>query len=171
MSKTPFAKWRLTLFYGGPMILWMALIFTMSTGAGRDTHSVGILVRLIRTFDPPAAREMRPEVLRLIDYVLRRCAHIVEYMVLMLLVFRAVQHGRNRLRWKTALLALVICVAYAATDETHQLFVPGRTASIRDVMLDSTAALVCEAAIMLWLGLKAWERRLSSRYPVEVEES
>lgn len=170
MSQSTPIKFQLIMFYYAPMILWMALIFTMSTGVGRDTHSVGILVRLIRTFDPPAAREMRLEVLHLIDYVLRRCAHIVEYMVLMLLVFRTVQHGRSRLCWKKALFAFAICVAYAVTDETHQRFVPGRTASIRDVMLDSSAALVCEAAIVLWFGLKAWERRLSNLSPVKPED-
>jgi VanZ family protein len=38
-------------------------------------------------------------------------------------------------------LALMLCVVYALTDEGHQVFVPGRTASLYDVALDSTGAL------------------------------
>ena len=38
-------------------------------------------------------------------------------------------------------LALMLCVIYALTDEGHQAFVPGRTASLYDVALDSTGAL------------------------------
>jgi len=37
--------------------------------------------------------------------------------------------------------AMAICVAYALTDEGHQIFVAGRTASIFDVALDSTGAM------------------------------
>ena len=39
------------------------------------------------------------------------------------------------------LLAMALCVGYALTDEGHQLFVVGRTASIYDVALDSTGAM------------------------------
>ena len=31
----------------------------------------------------------------------------------------------------------IICVAYAALDEYHQMFVPGRSAEVRDVLIDS----------------------------------
>ena len=62
------------------------------------------------------------------DLVLRKVAHAAEYAVLGFLLLRAL--GRE-----TAALALGI--AYAASDELHQHFVPGRQGSLLDVALDS----------------------------------
>jgi VanZ family protein len=62
------------------------------------------------------------------DLVLRKTAHAAEFAVLGLLLARAL--GRE-------LLALLLGIAYAATDELHQAFVPGRHGSVWDVLLDS----------------------------------
>lgn len=62
------------------------------------------------------------------DLVLRKAAHAAEYAVLGFLLLRAL--GRE-----TA--ALVVGIAYAASDELHQHFVPGRQASVLDVLVDS----------------------------------
>jgi len=48
------------------------------------------------------------------------------------------------------LLAFVICVLYAISDETHQIFVPGRSAQISDVLIDSVGAIV---GILMYLVL------------------
>ncbi len=51
-----------------------------------------------------------------------------------------------RLLWKekgftiTALLTLSLCIAYAITDEVHQMFVPDRYADVRDVLSDAAGA-------------------------------
>jgi VanZ family protein len=74
------------------------------------------------------------------DYVLRKCAHMTEYAVLAILLVRAL--GRE-------LPAFLAAVAYAATDELHQHFVPGRHASPLDVAID---------AVGITIGLLAWER-------------
>ena len=52
---------------------------------------------------------------------------------------------------------MLIATAYAATDEVHQVFVPGRSAEFTDVLLDSLGALVG-----IWLYL-AWHRRQIDR--------
>lgn len=44
--------------------------------------------------------------------------------------------------FKAFTLALGICILYAISDEFHQLFVPGRGGQIRDVLIDSTGAIV-----------------------------
>ncbi len=65
------------------------------------------------------------------DTVLRKGAHVVEYGVFGVLLARALPE----------LPAFVAGVAYAATDELHQRFVPGRHGSLLDVALDSAAVL------------------------------
>jgi VanZ family protein len=62
------------------------------------------------------------------DEVLRKAAHITEYAVLGALLLRAL--GR-------VLPALVVGMAYAATDEVHQHFVSGRHSSAFDVAFDA----------------------------------
>jgi VanZ family protein len=74
------------------------------------------------------------------DYALRKCAHMTEYAVLAALLCRALGHE---------LPAFLATVAYAATDELHQHFVPGRHASAVDVAIDAVGAAI---------GLVAWAR-------------
>jgi VanZ family protein len=67
------------------------------------------------------------------DTILRKAAHVTEYAILGLLLLRAV--GRE-------LPALLLGVAYAATDEIHQHFVSGRHSSPIDVAIDSAGILI-----------------------------
>jgi VanZ family protein len=62
------------------------------------------------------------------DEILRKGAHLTEYAVLGILLFRAV--GRE-------VPAFLLGVAYAITDEVHQHFVHGRHASPFDVAFDA----------------------------------
>ena len=48
-------------------------------------------------------------------------------------------------------LPWLIAAGYAATDEFHQLFVPGRSGQISDVLLDSAGAL---AGVWIMTGLE-----------------
>ena len=66
--------------------------------------------------------------------LVRKAAHFTEYGILFWLLVRGPMEQRPY-------LALMLCVVYALTDEGHQVFVPGRTASLYDVALDSTGAL------------------------------
>jgi VanZ family protein len=78
------------------------------------------------------------------DTVLRKGAHLTEYLVLGALLLRALERDAA---------AFLAGVAYAATDELHQHFVAGRHASPVDVGID---------AVGVALGLLAW-RRLAAR--------
>jgi VanZ family protein len=67
------------------------------------------------------------------DDVLRKCAHVTEYAILGFLLLRAIGH-----EW----LALLVGIAYAATDELHQHFVAGRHGSPVDVLIDTVGLLI-----------------------------
>jgi VanZ family protein len=71
------------------------------------------------------------------DYVLRKCAHMVEYAVLALLLRRAT----GSYAW-----AVALAVAYAVSDEFHQTFVRGRHGSPVDVGIDAIGATLGLAA-------------------------
>jgi VanZ family protein len=78
------------------------------------------------------------------DFVIKKSAHIGEYAILYLLVFRALHiSGRNTTPDKTkTLIALAFTLLYAISDEYHQGFTPGRTPHIRDIGFDLTGMLL-----------------------------
>ena len=76
--------------------------------------------------------------------IARKCAHVSEYAVLALLLWRALR-SVPALRTKTLMVfgaVLVGCALFAASDEFHQTFVKSRTPSVRDVLLDVAGALL-----------------------------
>jgi len=79
------------------------------------------------------------------DHILRKFAHAAEYAVLAALAFRAT---------RSAPAAFALAVAYAATDEVHQLWVRGRHGSPVDVAIDAIGALVGVSAAR-WASARA----------------
>src|SRR5439155_26230135 len=74
-------------------------------------------------------------------FLIRKSAHFSEFFVLGSLAFWASRRGRWP-RWRAGwmLSALALAVVYALVDEAHQIFVPGRTASLADSGIDSLGA-------------------------------
>jgi len=75
------------------------------------------------------------------DLIFKKGAHFTVYAVLAVLFRR----GLPPSRWSWA-LSLVLTVLYAASDEWHQSFVPGRHPQLTDVLID-----VCGATTGLWI--------------------
>ena len=82
-------------------------------------------------------------------FFIRKSAHVTEYFIFSLLLMRGV---RGKITVETSLgdLGAVIAAGYSALDEFHQSFVPSRTASPWDSLLDTTAAAVAQIALWLW---------------------
>jgi VanZ family protein len=95
---------------------------------------------------------MSEDNVHLIHHLLRKCAHLAEYAVLGILMWRAVRKPvRDDPRpwsWREAAIAVLIVFAYASTDEFHQRFVPNRTPLVSDVFVDTGGALI--GMIALW---------------------
>lgn len=77
------------------------------------------------------------------DFALKKFAHIFVYLVLYLLVFRAVHKTVKSEHTKIILfLPIVICAIYATSDEFHQSLVPGRYATLRDIAYDMLGVFI-----------------------------
>jgi VanZ family protein len=85
---------------------------------------------------------MPRETIEKIHFAVRKTAHFVEYALFGLLVWRLVHFDPAwaACRSREFLTALLLAALYAASDEFHQSFVPGREAAVRDVLLDSGGA-------------------------------
>jgi len=71
------------------------------------------------------------------DFLLRKIAHISEYFILTLFLYRAFKNTFTLKPLRLFVYPATTAVLYAVSDETHQLFVPGRGGSPRDVFIDA----------------------------------
>lgn len=71
-----------------------------------------------------------------LQYYIRKLAHITEYFLLAVSVALPLYVYRVRGFW-LVIVAGLFCVGFACLDEYHQYFVDGRSASLRDVAIDS----------------------------------
>src|ERR1019366_6486188 len=113
-----------------PVVVWGGLIFMLSTSAFTATNTSRIIDPILRWLLPGITAAS----VDLCHNLIRKAAHFTEYGILFWLLVRGPMARRPY-------LALMLCVVYALTDEGHQAFVPGRTASLYDVALDSSGAL------------------------------
>ena len=127
------------LKYWLPVLIWVGVIFVDSTDLMSVEHTSRFIVPILLWLKPG----MAPETIQSILFAVRKCAHMAEYAILALLLWRALRSGPT-LRTKRPVLfgaVLVACIVFAASDEFHQSFVKSRTPSVRDVILDTAGAL------------------------------
>jgi VanZ family protein len=109
------------------VILWMAMIFALSA-------------------TPSIATPLEP----VYDFTFKKLAHITVYAILTILLFRALRlHITNK--GHAVVIAVLLAILYALSDEWHQTFVPGREGTLRDVGIDAIGAV----GMYMWLRIKS----------------
>ena len=126
-----------TVFWWTVTLLWAAMIFGASTGAFSSSLTARILTQLFQFFHI----HMAPVTFDWIHFLVRKSAHMSEYAIFALLLYRAFR-PEHRFRWsaRTALYVVVAAGLYSLSDEFHQSFVATRTASLVDCGIDTTGA-------------------------------
>ena len=138
------------------------MVLSFSSASFSADNTGGLLGPLLAWLLPG----LTPASLETIHALIRKTAHVTEYAVLAALWWRALTRGGVR-PGAAAWLALFIGVTVAAVDETHQSFVPSRTASVGDVLIDTVGVLLAVAqarlgwrravgmatGMLLWIGL------------------
>ena len=81
-----------------------------------------------------------------------KLAHFAAYALLGGLIVRALHGGFVPLRLKPAFAAIVLASLYGASDEIHQIFVPGRDASLWDLGADALGAAAAVGMLALALS-------------------
>lgn len=139
-----------TFKYWLPVLVWMGVIFLVSTDLGSANHTSRIIEPLLRWVVP----DISASAVDTAQTVIRKGGHLTEYAILALLSLRAIvlsaQSQSGHRYFRHAVIALVIAAAYAASDEFHQSFIPSRTPSVYDVMIDTTGAAVALTVATLW---------------------
>lgn len=98
----------------------------------------------------------------LVTVLVRKSAHFVAYAILGGLFYLALSSHALRRR-DAATIAVMLSFLYAVSDEIHQVFVPGRSGEVGDVLLDSLGALV--GVVIIAVLVKALEYRSGAVLP------
>lgn len=124
------------------VLLWMVMIFLLSNeeAVKSSKKSDGLIIRSVELFTGKSLSVQEKEkVLKYLVFPVRKCAHLSLYLILGILVISLLREYMV-INTKLVLLSLLICVLYACSDEIHQLFVPGRSGEVRDVLIDTLGA-------------------------------
>ena len=125
-----------------PAIAMMIFIFYMSSQPADDSAGLSFevskaLVQKYNTWGHKGMSDMSLVTLAMVIHgYVRKAAHVFEYFLLAICVGLPFYVYRIR-GIGLMLLTGLICVGYAALDEYHQVFVPGRSGEPRDVLIDS----------------------------------
>jgi hypothetical protein len=107
--------WSRIMLRWGPALVLMITIFLLSATPSDEMVNFGIY-----------------------DFLIKKGAHMVGYGLLALAFLRGFGYDRKN----HILMVLLLVFFYAASDELHQAFVPGRNASPVDVMIDMVGAII-----------------------------
>ncbi len=143
-----------------PTLIWLGVLAGFSTDVFSAEHTGGVLRKIIHALFGAISDHRFQQV----HFLVRKTAHFVSYGLLSAFAFfswRGTWPSATRwsLRWTN--LALLMTLVAASLDEFHQSFIPSRTASYHDVILDMTGALFFQLVIVAWINL---------RYPATSEQ-
>jgi VanZ family protein len=129
-----------------PLIALMAFISFASTAEFSAANTSRIIGPLVLWLFPNTS----PATLEVIHFCVRKLAHLSEYALMGILAARAFRTSpRPVFQRQWFFTSLCLIVGYALLDEYHQSFVPSRTPSIFDSLIDSTGGLA--ALLVIWL--------------------
>lgn len=124
------------------VVLWMTLIFYLSHQPATESNelSIGITEKITGIVDKAIPNTINTNI-RNLNHIIRKYAHFFAYLVLGILTFNGLKDS-GIAGGRGFILALIICILYAISDEIHQLFIPGRSGQVTDVVIDGMGSLV-----------------------------
>jgi VanZ family protein len=154
--------WKTRIKNWLPVCLWASLIFFFSTDHFSFDNTAQFFGLVFSWLWPEIPIEDVPPV----HGAMRKVGHWAEYFVLAVLVLRALSNETGK-KWELrhAALTLVFIFVYALSDELHQTFVPSRTASFGDVMIDVLGG-ICGIFWMIW-----YRRGILTPLPSRIRET
>ena len=129
-----------------PALVIMYCIYSFSAQDGTTSSQLSLSVShkvihvVDRVFDFSLTEEQVDKGVERIHYYIRKTAHFTEYFILAVAISLPLYVYGIRGIW-LMLTSLILCIGFACLDEYHQLFVSGRGASKKDVLIDTFGSL------------------------------
>ena len=140
-------KTVMRLILGIMLAGWMIIIFWFSNQPATESSEISgtISYRLVEDTDEifnwGLTTDQIGNIAGNIEYPIRKAAHMTEYAIFSIFVMIAlIVDGIKGVR--IPVISAVIAIAFAATDEFHQTFVPGRYGCVLDVLIDAAGSII-----------------------------
>jgi len=139
------------------LILWL-IVIAIESSAYFSAHNTGRFLYPLLHF----LFGLDPSRFDFWHFLIRKCGHVFGYGLLSILLFRAWREtlpasGNPKWTFRWANISVLGTALVASLDEWHQSYIPSRTGSVRDVILDTCAGI--GAQILLFLWVKLWTSR------------
>jgi VanZ family protein len=142
-------------------ISWMGVIFYFSHQPGKESVKMsGWLTKIVEAIAyifNISSTEVN------LHLLVRKCAHLTEFAILGFLLFIALYFTREIIL-SSSIKALIIGVFYGVLDELHQLFIPGRSCQISDMLIDSSGVLIAILLCNGFIKLRTYIKQRNSSY-------
>lgn len=143
------------------LFLWMAIIFMFSAESGTKSSSTSgnitqVVIDVIVPSFPSLDEATQTSIFNEISHIVRKSAHFFNFLILGLIsCFLTATYTRKKI---SIIYPLIFCLLYAISDEVHQLFVPNRGGTIKDVLIDFSGATlgIYFASSLLYLFTKVY---------------
>ena len=136
------------IFSIGIVLLWMLMMFSLSTSIGSSENTHYLLEASLRKLSRILPLATAPQMIGTANWMMRKGAHFCEYGILMALLYWLNTRSFALQPKKGLIVGFVSVVLFAITDEFHQSFVPERTSLFSDVLIDLSGASV--SCLLLW---------------------
>ena len=121
----------------------MVLVFCVSNQNSEKSSgmSAGVIKTVVQVL--PSVKTMDSiavdDLIASLQHFVRKMAHFSIYAIGGIIAFLWLNTFDISLQ-KKIVFAILVCAAYAVSDEIHQLFIPGRSCELRDVCIDTLGA-------------------------------
>lgn len=139
------------------IVIWMVVEFNFSNQGG--TKSSGTSSKVTKVIVNIVVREedkLTETQMENIEKVVRKCAHYTIYTIGGVLIINYV-YTMDKTKKQKILISLLFGTFYAVIDEVHQFFVPGRSAQVLDVGIDTLGVLT---GILIYVGIASLVEKL-----------
>ncbi len=139
------------------VVAWMGLIFKFSSDPGKiSTHKSDSVIKAIQDISKNTLSNDKNKTGFGYTVSIRKTAHVCTYLILIFVASTYI----TKSQLKSYRNAFIISFIYAVSDEVHQIFIPGRTATIRDVFIDMFGVVLgmCIVTIVLKIYNKKLKR-------------
>lgn len=125
------------------VLVWMLLMFNFSSEVSYESSATsGNTIRwVIKLVDSNITSNRLEELVEIWQPIVRKLAHLTLYVIGGILITNVIEQYKEKIKY-TETLAFLIGLAYAVSDEFHQLFVPGRSGELKDVFIDTVGVVI-----------------------------
>ena len=143
------------------IVIWMIVVFNFSNQGGNESSRTSSKVtKIVLDIVTKDKEEPNKQTMEKIEKVVRKGAHYTIYTIGGFLIMNYT-YSMEKTKKQKILESLLFGSFYAVIDEIHQYFVPGRSARLFDVGIDTLGVLT---GILIYLGCMFLIDKLSRRY-------